>query len=72
MKITLKALRVNADLTQEAAAKALNITVRTLQNWEGYETFPTAQQLLKICDTYNCEMGDIFLPSTLAKSEQTA
>lgn len=70
MKITLKALRVNANMTQETASKALNITVRTLQNWENYETFPTARQLLKICDTYNCEMSDIFLPTGLAKSEQ--
>ena len=68
MKITLKALRVNANMTQESASKALNITVRTLQNWESYETFPTAQQLLRICDIYNCEIGDIFLPSVLAKS----
>lgn len=70
MKITLKALRVNANMTQETASKALNITVRTLQNWENYETFPTAQQLLRICDTYHCEMSDIFLPTGLAKSEQ--
>lgn len=70
MKITLKALRVNADMTQETASKALSITVRTLQNWENYDTFPTAQQLLKICDIYNCEIGDIFLPAELAKSEK--
>lgn len=69
MKISLKALRVNADMTQESASKALNITTRTLQNWENYETFPTAQQLLKICEIYNCEISDIFLPATLAKSE---
>jgi len=70
MKVSIKALRVNADMTQEAAAKALDITVRTLQNWESYETFPTAQQLLKMCSIYNCELGDIFLPDKLAKSEQ--
>ena len=69
MKISLKALRVNADMTQESASKALNITTRTLQNWENYETFPTAQQLLKICEIYKCEISDIFLPVTLAKSE---
>ena len=72
MKISLKALRVNADMTQESAAKALNITTRTLQNWENYETFPTAQQLIKICDVYSCEISDIFLPTMLAKSEISA
>ena len=72
MKISLKALRVNADMTQESASKALNITTRTLQNWENYETFPTAQQLMKICEVYDCEISDIFLPTILAKSETPA
>lgn len=71
VKISLKALRVNAEMTQESAAKAIGITVRTLQNWENYDTSPTAQQLFKICNTYNCELADIFLPSMLAKSENT-
>ena len=69
MKISLKALRVNADMTQDSASRALNITTRTLQNWENYETFPTVQQLMKICEVYNCEVSDIFLPATFAKSE---
>ena len=68
MKISLKALRVNADLNQEAAASKLNITVKTLQNWESYVTFPTALQLMNICKIYGCEMTDIFLPDKLAKS----
>jgi len=68
MKISLKALRVNADMNQETAAEKLNITVKTLQNWEGYVTFPTAIQLLNICKIYGCEMTDIFLPDRLAKS----
>jgi DNA-binding XRE family transcriptional regulator len=69
MKITLKALRVNVDMTQENASKALGITARTLQNWEDYKTFQTAQQLMKICEIYNCEVSDIFLPDVFAKSE---
>lgn len=69
MKITLKALRVNKDMTQDDAAVVLGVTKRTVQNWESYTTFPTAQQLMDICNAYDCELGDIFLPSTLAKSE---
>ena len=69
MKISLKALRVNANMNQDVAAKKLNITKRTLQNWENYATFPSARQLLQICDVYRCDIGDIFLPDTLAKSE---
>ena len=66
MKITLKALRVNADMNQETAANRLHITVKTLQNWESYTTFPTALQLLEIFNVYGCEIGDIFLPNKLA------
>ena len=69
MKITLKALRVNRDLTQEQAASALNITARTLQNWEDYKTFPNGPQLVRICDLYGCELKDIFLPDVLVKTE---
>lgn len=69
MKIQLKALRVNKDLTQDEAANALNVTKRTIQNWEDYKTFPTGQQLMTICALYGCELNDIFLPEKLAKSE---
>ena len=69
MKITLKALRVNRNMTQEAAAKALNVTSRTLQNWEDYKTFPNGPQLVRICDLYGCELKDIFLPEVLGKTE---
>lgn len=66
MKIQLKALRVNKDLTQDEAANALNVTKRTIQNWEDYKTFPTGQQLMAICTLYGCELNDIFLPEKLA------
>ena len=68
MKIKLKALRVNADMTLDIAAEKLNVTVRTLQNWESYTTFPNTLQLAKICDVYGCTFDDIFLPDILTKS----
>ena len=70
MKISLKALRVNQDLTQEEAAKKLGISERTLQNWECYNTFPTMKQLMAVCAVYECGLDDIFLPDTLALSEE--
>lgn len=69
MKVSIRALRVNKRLSQEEAAKQLKITKRTLQNWENEVTFPTAPQLVKICEIYGCTLGDIFLPDALAKSE---
>ena len=68
MKVSLKALRVNANLNQESAAKKLGITKRTLQHWECGVTSPTAFQLNDLCRIYGCTLGDIFLPDKLAKS----
>jgi len=69
MKVSIKALRVNAELSQQEAASALGVTTRTLQNWESNFTSPTAQQLINVCKVYRCTLNDISLPSKLAKSE---
>ena len=69
-KVRLKALRVNKEMSQAEAAEALGISLKTLQNWESYTTFPNAVQLVKICETYGCGLDNIFLPDELAKSEE--
>ncbi len=69
MKVSLKALRVNAELTQKDAAAAIGVTERTLQNWETNLTYPKFSHLAKICEVYGCGLEDIFLPVKLAKSE---
>ena len=64
MRITMKAARVNANLSQATAAKALNIGLKTLQNWESGVTFPRADRLKEICALYGCNLEDIiFLPN---------
>lgn len=72
MKIKLKALRINKDMSQAQVAEALGITVRTLQNWESYTTSPTAMQLVKLSELYECGLDNIFLPDELAKSEEVS
>lgn len=69
MKVSIKALRVNANLSQMEAAGALGVTTRTLQNWESNITSPTAVQLVNICGVYGCTLDDISLPEKLANSE---
>lgn len=51
-KITLAAARVNAGLTQAEAAKALNISNKTLGLWEKGSSFPNARQISDICTLY--------------------
>lgn len=69
MKVTMRAMRVNAGLTQAEAAQKLGVTKRTICSWEQHKTFPTIVQLRQMCDAYHCDAGDIFLPDKLAKSE---
>lgn len=69
MKMKLKALRVNAGLTQDESAEKVGVSRTTMQKWESYITFPTAPQLIKLSEIYNCALSDIFLPETLTKSE---
>ena len=70
MKVSIKALRVNAELSQQEAADKIGVAPRTLQNWENGVTYPTAVQLVSICSVYNCTIADISLPIVLTKSKQ--
>lgn len=51
-KITLKAARVNADLSQKEAAEALNVNVSTLQNYETGKTIPDWEMVKRIEQVY--------------------
>lgn len=63
-KMTLKAARVNVDMSQKDAASALGISNKTLGNWESGASFPKADQIVSICDLYGVSYDDlIFLPS---------
>ena len=61
-KISLKAARVNENIKQVQAAKAVGVSVATLSNWENHKTFPRVDQLYTLCDYYKTPVDDIFLP----------
>ena len=69
MKLSLKAFRANKNLSQTEVAKMIGITKETLSNWERYKTYPDVMALKKLCDIYECEMDNIFLPDELAESD---
>jgi DNA-binding XRE family transcriptional regulator len=69
MQITLKAARVNADLTLEEAAKELGITKNTLISYEKYRTIPDMDTGMAMARLYGASVNDlIFLPSNCALS----
>ena len=52
MKITLKALRVNAGYTIEKASEALGISTVTLRSYETKKTIPNMEMLNKMLKLY--------------------
>lgn len=62
-KMSLKAARVNAGLTQKGAAAKIGISNKTLHKWETGQSFPNAVKVSAICEAYGVEYDDIiFLP----------
>ena len=59
MAITLKAARVNADMSQQEAAKRLGISKNTLANYEKYKTIPYIEMSKMIAALYNWSVNDI-------------
>ncbi|HDR4482498.1 MULTISPECIES: helix-turn-helix domain-containing protein [Bacillus] len=61
-QITLKAARVNAELRQEEAAKLLNVTGKTLRNYEQGITAIPGHVLKKASIVYKISSDCIRLP----------
>lgn len=59
MKIQLKAARVNANLTQKDAARALKISKNSIINYEAYKSIPSVGLAKKIAALYNMKVDDI-------------
>ena len=61
-KITLKAARVNAGLTQEDVARALHRNKQTIVNWESGSTDIRYYDLTAVSELYNMPLEFIELP----------
>ena len=59
MSITLKAARVNKQMTQIEAAEKLGIAVDTLRQYESGKTFPDVPMIQKIENLYSVSYNDI-------------
>lgn len=59
MKLTLKAIRTNKNLSQEEAAKLIGISVDTLGNYERGKSFPDIPVLKKIEEVYDIKYDNI-------------
>lgn len=59
MKLTLKALRVNAGFTIEQASKELGVSTVTLRSYETNKTIPTVKMMNKMLKLYNAKFSNI-------------
>lgn len=59
-KISLKAARVNMELSRKSAADAIGVSVATLKNWESGKTSPGVDKVDKICDVYQIAYDCLF------------
>lgn len=62
VKISLAAARVNANLTQDDVAKALNVSKNTIISWEKGRSKLSYKTLLSLCELYHFPVDCIFLP----------
>lgn len=58
-KFTLKALRINENLTQEEAGKKLGVTKDTVSRWENGKSYPNAKQIHLIENLYGVNYDSI-------------
>lgn len=64
LKISIRAARVNAGLTQVDAAKLLDISVNTLIKWESRPELIPAYKQRAMSETYQIPIDNlIFLPN---------
>ena len=61
-KITLRAARVNANLTQVEAAKAMGKTKQTIVNWESGASSIKYTDLLKLSELYQIPIENLLIP----------
>lgn len=70
MKVSLKAARVNANLTRKEVVKHLGFSVDTLKAIENGRRDVRVIELNRLCDLYSCTMDDIILRTKFTISEK--
>lgn len=59
MEITLKACRINVDMSQAEFAKAVGVSAPTIYNWEAGKSEPSLSQLRQISNITGIPIDNI-------------
>ncbi len=62
MKVSLKAARINANLTQKEVGETLGISRETVRFIESGKREITYSEFKHLCNLYNCTEDDLILP----------
>lgn len=60
MGAKIRQYRERAGLTQKQLAAAVGVDASAVSYWEGGQTAPTMNNLVKIAAVLNCKPGDLF------------
>ena len=66
----LQYLRTKAEMTQEQLAETLNVSRQSVSKWEGGQSFPEMETLLRLCDLYHTNL-DTLLRGSVEESQVT-
>lgn len=59
MEVSLKAMRVNRDMTQQELANKTGISVSIIKNYESKRTVPRWNHIESLCNVLECSVDDI-------------
>lgn len=66
-RISIKAARINANLTQEELASKLGVHRQTLSKWEENPAIMKINDAKKLCDVLNLSLSQIFFNNNSTK-----
>lgn len=67
---TIKRLRVQNNMTQEALAVRLNVTRQTVSGWENNRTQPDIETLMRIADVFSVEIEELIYGQSRSQREK--
>lgn len=59
LQISIRAARVNKEMTQKEASAKLGVNKKTLASWESHTTMPSADKITLICNLYEIDYDNI-------------
>ena len=61
-KLPIKSFRVAKGYTQQEVAEKIGVSRNTYMQWENYESFPDAMQLIMLANLFECSMDAFYFP----------